>query len=416
VSVSGSGSGSGVDWNNTIAWSSISSTGFVRGNTYYIADGVYGSKTFSTPQSGTTWIYLKKATELDHGTSTGWSSTYGDGTAQFTSTTDEIWEITSPYWEFDGQTGGGPDNWEGPFGFTVTPVTRTDTANAYKGILLSSSSADYITFKHIEMKHQAFVTINESLGQSFHLFHALSGSSNIHVSHSWFHQGNRMIFAISGASNWTIEYSKLGDNRGSNSGHSEIFNLANSNSNMTFRYNYFYKWSHAFSTGAIVCLGSPNNNISIYGNIFDQTDTSYPGGWYTITCGWSTWYPTSNDWKIYNNTFVNIKDGAYLFTLSNSSSTGDDFSNNIIYDDDGSATVTFTANGGSHVTQHDYSWFSGTNGYGESNGLTGGSTDPFEDSSSADRLSSIVENRRAYSWGTIRRNNGRCNARSRWHF
>ena len=53
----------------------------VRGNTYYVADGNYESITLSNPQSGSDRIVIKKATALDHGTSVGWSVSYGDGQA-----------------------------------------------------------------------------------------------------------------------------------------------------------------------------------------------------------------------------------------------------------------------------------------------------------------------------------------------
>ena len=52
-------SGNGSSWSN--AWDSLPST-LVRGDTYYIADGSYGSYTFNDAQSGSTLIYIKKAT------------------------------------------------------------------------------------------------------------------------------------------------------------------------------------------------------------------------------------------------------------------------------------------------------------------------------------------------------------------
>src|SRR5688572_14963159 len=45
VGPSATGNGSGADWNNQAAWGSIS---FARGNTYYLADGSYSGKTFTT--------------------------------------------------------------------------------------------------------------------------------------------------------------------------------------------------------------------------------------------------------------------------------------------------------------------------------------------------------------------------------
>src|SRR5205807_6115135 len=51
VTPSGSGDGSGRDWNNAINWNTIS---FIRGDTYYLRTGAYGSKSFQAPEAGTT--------------------------------------------------------------------------------------------------------------------------------------------------------------------------------------------------------------------------------------------------------------------------------------------------------------------------------------------------------------------------
>lgn len=93
-------SGSGNDWSN--AYGSLPST-LIRGDTYYIADGVYGSYNFNTAVSGSQYITIKKATGADHGTNTGWVSGYGDGQATFSSPI----QFTTSYWLFDGAV------WEG---------------------------------------------------------------------------------------------------------------------------------------------------------------------------------------------------------------------------------------------------------------------------------------------------------------
>ncbi|MBI3729189.1 MAG: hypothetical protein HY254_12760 [Burkholderiales bacterium] len=83
--------GNGSDWAN--AYPSLPST-LVRGDTYYIADGAYVGRAFGTAVSGTTPITIKKATVADHGTSVGWTDTYGDGQATFSSG----FVFTSSYW------------------------------------------------------------------------------------------------------------------------------------------------------------------------------------------------------------------------------------------------------------------------------------------------------------------------------
>ena len=50
------GSGDGSSWSS--AWDDLPAT-FVRGDTYYVGEGTYGSHTFGTATSGSTYIYVK---------------------------------------------------------------------------------------------------------------------------------------------------------------------------------------------------------------------------------------------------------------------------------------------------------------------------------------------------------------------
>jgi hypothetical protein len=101
VRAGASGNGNGSDWTNACpeftGWCAVSS--LVRGDTYYVADGNYASGSFNTPASGTSIITIKKATSSDHGTDSGWSSTYGDGPATFSSVS-----FSSSYWDAAGLT------------------------------------------------------------------------------------------------------------------------------------------------------------------------------------------------------------------------------------------------------------------------------------------------------------------------
>ncbi|MCR4275701.1 MAG: hypothetical protein NUV83_03060 [Candidatus Wolfebacteria bacterium] len=75
-------SGNGSDWAN--AYGSLPSA-LTRGDTYYLATGSYGAgHIFDDAVNGTLVITIKKATVADHGTSTGWSDSYGTGQAIFT--------------------------------------------------------------------------------------------------------------------------------------------------------------------------------------------------------------------------------------------------------------------------------------------------------------------------------------------
>jgi hypothetical protein len=90
-----SGNGNGSDWTNacTEFTSACDIASLVRGDTYYIADGTYASRTFNQAASGTSVITIKKATANDHGTETGWNSEYGNGSATFPAVS-----FSSNYW------------------------------------------------------------------------------------------------------------------------------------------------------------------------------------------------------------------------------------------------------------------------------------------------------------------------------
>ncbi len=64
VGTSATGNGSGSSWANRM---NKLPANLVRGDTYYLADGQYGSYTFNTPNSGTTAITIKKAQTYDYG-------------------------------------------------------------------------------------------------------------------------------------------------------------------------------------------------------------------------------------------------------------------------------------------------------------------------------------------------------------
>ena len=73
VRAGATGDGSGSDWINACPdfTGSCAVSSLVRGDTYYVAAGTYGSRTFNTAESGTLVITIKGATASDPGTDTG---------------------------------------------------------------------------------------------------------------------------------------------------------------------------------------------------------------------------------------------------------------------------------------------------------------------------------------------------------
>ncbi|MFP4112142.1 MAG: hypothetical protein ACLFUO_04010 [Candidatus Woesearchaeota archaeon] len=89
-----SGNNDGSDWNN--AYTELPDN-LERGATHYIADGTYPSYDFDDSPSGTNLIKIKKATMSDHGSSTGWQDSFGDGKTVFSPIS-----FSQPYYYVDG--------------------------------------------------------------------------------------------------------------------------------------------------------------------------------------------------------------------------------------------------------------------------------------------------------------------------
>lgn len=95
-------SGGGTSWSDAYDQLSSAETSAARGDTIFVAAGTYAAVTFNTATSGTTKIFIKRATVADHGTSTGWSDAY-DGIVTIT----PPYQFTSSYWDFNGVTWAG---------------------------------------------------------------------------------------------------------------------------------------------------------------------------------------------------------------------------------------------------------------------------------------------------------------------
>lgn len=289
VSPTGSGSKSGVDWNNTASWSTMT---FARGNTYYLAGGNYSAKTLSTPASGSTYIYIKKAITASHGTATGWSDTMGVGTATFGTIT-----FGSSYWEFDGQVGYGASDFSNyvPYGFTVT---MDEAVGRLFAVGSSGNHANGIHIRHVNAYYTTTVD-NVWSYNGYAQVYAYAGE-DLQISHSWFHKAAQNNIYIITGNNTVFEYNVFEENNCSqafmgwgdwdNTGgaaimHAIVFRYNEHVSNSHFRYNIIRRWR---STGA-VGLYSYNDNIAIYGNVF----TLDPGG--DVTGTWFQHkYPTDS--------------------------------------------------------------------------------------------------------------------------
>ena len=175
-----SGTTNGSDWHN--AYSSLPTT-LTRGNTYYIADGNYSGYTFNTPVSGTKLITIKKATQADHGSETGWSNSYGDGVAEFSGQLN----FTTSHWLFDGVVGGGgPGQWTKGYGFKVTKMSRSAA--------MRTGKVSNINIRHIEVVGND--GSDQGGGSIANDGFAVYGGTNITLSYYYIHDMGRCIFLL----------------------------------------------------------------------------------------------------------------------------------------------------------------------------------------------------------------------------
>lgn len=330
VRAGATGTKNGSDWTN--AYATLPST-LVRGATYYIADGIYGGYTFDDTVSGTQYITIKKAIASDHGTNTGWNAGYGDGQALFNGSTEDTLSFNTDYWIFDGQTGGGPNNWRSGFGFKIT----TSNCSASSKLVFVGNGADYITVKHAEMQHCG---MNKNYNQD--ILYAVSsadgGSSNLMFSDSYLHDVNRVHLLANYVTNSVFENNFFEYRYTNTDIHGEGMSInysgndANNNyikpANITIRNNIF---KDIYGTGYIVIKDSVQSGFSIYGNVFYATDSKYyaTNGIITNTTGDSI-----TDIKVYNNTFFNVRgssSGADSYPVSWDVSTKNEFFNNICF-------------------------------------------------------------------------------------
>lgn len=315
VAVGATGNGSGSDWNNRMA--PPASTAWVRGETYYIAGGAYGSLTFSTPNSGTTRINIIKATEADHGSATGWTSSLGTTRATFSKAL-----FTTGYWTWDGVTGGGPGSWTSGHGFFIQ-------TGQGPGAQFGASAIQCI-FKHTEIRGIG----NDGNGTPDNdLFYiggntvSNTGAMDLLISYCYAHNAGRTIF-FSRNDNVTVEFTYTGYFESLGAEHAEIASLGNPEGleaqNWTFRWCVF---THGKSTGGLIYNGG---NLTVHGCVFVLLPGSVWDGQGAVGA-WS--WSGSTNMKIYNNSFIIVGHcmGQFITEAGGVDAESGEFKNNIFY-------------------------------------------------------------------------------------
>lgn len=296
------GANTGADWAN--AFSSLPNS-LARGATYYLADGSYGGRTLNTPNNGTAAITLKKCTAADHGTNSGYDSSYCDGQASFG---DII--LGSDYWIIDGST-RNEGNWANGSSYGI--VIRG-------GIIGSTAITDNVCASHITVKYvnvggaDIGNTHDNQVDYAFKTAGFSESCINWTLSRNYVHNVNAP-YHINGSDQGIIEYSYVAHGFGKEAVRGQI-----RMSNFTIRHNIFKdscQGNQVDATGgacsATIGLfdGYVNSagwaNTKIYGNVFWVTNNASQQDGILVVGG-------SNDSvggvEIYNNTFAGFKQGA----------------------------------------------------------------------------------------------------------
>lgn len=255
----GTGAQTGNDWSNALAAVPASP---VRGDTYWMASGSYPSLDLTTSIPGTAYIYFRKATAGDHGTDTGWQSSYDNGPAAFSGYQGV--QFASGYYDFEGVTGSGKSG----YGFSFYSYTTNNSAI----IVYHGNVAPALRFHHCE----AYAIGGPPFGAAVSSATPVSfstGSGDGHLlDHCYIHDGGGGLVSLGYISNVTIQncyFFQL--NSGSGSIHPN--GIVCPGNNHTIRYNVFEN----IAGSDVIDTGDPSgvNGLYVYGNIFWNSGASW---------------------------------------------------------------------------------------------------------------------------------------------
>jgi hypothetical protein len=322
VCAAATGTADGSSWTN--AYTDLPAS-FVRGDTYWVAAGSYGSHTFSTTASGTSVITIKAATDSSHGSnSTGWTSsgtgTCHQGQAKFTpasGSTAAPWNITTSYWTFDGSYRG---TWNDPtsYGFYVNNNNNGVPYNAVQAISVSGGPSN-LTFKYLVVKGS-----DGGTGQDQCIWFQANGNGNQndYVGYTLFDTPGVQALRLSSVQNFISEYNWMRNN-GSAGGHSEMIAINEggspgngkgpANSNISIRYNYIENSQGAGNISTPCGCSSPgfSGYFDIYGNVFfanlaeaNSKTSAKIGAWDSVI--FLNGSAIGGNMHVYNNTIVGL--------------------------------------------------------------------------------------------------------------
>jgi hypothetical protein len=300
-----SGDRSGTDWAN--AYPALPAT-LVRGGTYYVADGTYGGYTFDDPEAGTETISIRKATDAAHGTSAGWSPTYGDGEAVF-SGSGTVWTFDTGLYDLDGVVGRGRA--PGSYGFRVrSSASRSGTTVM---VLFRGDDVSSVSFRHVDFDWDNGTSSGTS-GVTRHLY-TEGASDHITIESSYFHHSSGFVFYVGPydpsptgplQSHYTIRdnYFYMNGGGGGPAAHWETMWLMNLDDS-TIDHNVIEDTiGESGQTGWVMLAKS--DRVDIHGNLFFCSDPRCIVGGNGVVATWSSDSYVNSSIHIYGNTFVDL--------------------------------------------------------------------------------------------------------------
>jgi hypothetical protein len=290
VGTTSAGDGSGSSWANRMK---NLPTQLVRGDTYYLADGQYGSYSFDTPNSGGTTITIKKAQSYDYGRgsdgcsndiSAGWNaSSMGSGQAVW----DEFYGgIDTPQPGYLILDGNGRAAAPGIPGCGSSPSTRTSASDCGLKIVASQGQdSDFdIGQNNNDGQHRTpnwTIRYFEVQGggdansgtQSEEEIRCRGACDNFLVDHVYFHDTGSDFFKIPWTTSFIVQNSYIKQNTSNAVAHGQLWFTEVAASGVDFHSNVIQDIQ---GTGIWVCLtGCQASNWNIYNNVIwrPQGDT-----------------------------------------------------------------------------------------------------------------------------------------------
>ena len=311
-----------------------------RGSTIYVAEGTYNGVSFNTAVSGTTVITVKKATASDHGTEAGWSSSYGDGVAEFT----DKFTFNTGYWTIDGVTGGGPSAWATGHGFRLN---KPSALVKHTFVVFSTADPSHITLRHINIGPDTmgwpgwdtaiyapggggadapYLTMEYCYVHHMSNIGGFFGGGHQMIQYNLFYMCANQTVAgdviCLGAGN-PYELCTGYNTPTAPENHGSTIALRNPSDYTTIRYNVF---GNSEGSGQIgFYTRGTYNHIKIYGNIFYN---NYPGRGPATNIYHTNGTPQYL--KIYNNTFFGPNNVRVLNLYDGTANN--EFKNNLIYE------------------------------------------------------------------------------------